>query len=72
MNKTKYRNCELLEFSAGPHTSECTNEKIVSALVLVGEKVVRWLFAKIHVSHVDNVLLEHKDGNNIFRYPGDE
>ena len=71
MNKTKYRNCELLEFGAGPHTSEYTNEKIVSTLVLLGGKLVRWLFAKMHVSHVGNELSEHRDENNTFKYPGD-
>ena len=52
------------------HTSECTNENIVLIVVLLGGKIVRWLFAKMHLSHVGNVLLEHKDGNNIFKYPG--
>jgi len=33
INDTKYRIFDLCEFGAGPHTSECTKENILSALV---------------------------------------
>ena len=45
--KKNYWNWLLWELGAGPHTSECTNEKVELTLLLLGGKVTLWFFAHI-------------------------